>query len=401
MTPKLIKVNLLFCAVLHGLNHYLLIFYKPMYPQISDFFGLSAVANLTIPFSAIYVGYALSNFFTGILARKYSLKYLLFFGMLLMSISTILFAFVPAGSYGLSIILIFLMGLGGGTYHPAANTFMTTLYEERQGHAIGILSIGSVTGFIVAPLVGTYIGRDLIGFHALFLASGAVSLLFCFFFLFFVKDITAAHAKTLDAVLETKKPLPVKAFALIIVLLCIPATLRDLMGLGYYEITPFWVDNDFSSGIGIQIVQLMAYAPGIIVQPLAGKICDRLGSVRILVITILICCVGYAALALILPAAAWVGLILYGIGMSASTVAGETYMASVVTRKNRGLVYGVVLSVSMGVGGFLGGTSGWVVDQFGKTNSTGYQLWFVGMGILLAASLVVYPAIQRIRKKHG
>ncbi len=368
---------------------------------MADFFGLSAVANLTIPLSAIYVGYGLSNFLTGILARKYSLKYLLFFGMVLMSISTMLFAFVPAGSYGLSIILIFLMGLGGGTYHPAANTFMTTLYEERQGHAIGILSIGSVTGFIVAPLVGTHIGRDLIGFHALFLASGTVSLLFCFLFLFFVKDITVSHAKTLDAVLETKKPLPVKAFAFIIILLCIPATLRDLMGLGYYEITPFWVDNGFSSAIGIQIVQLMAYAPGIIVQPLTGKLCDRLGSVRIMAVTVLVCCVGHAALALILPVAAWFGLILYGVGMSASTVAGETYMASVVTRKNRGMVYGIVLSVSMGVGGFLGGTSGWVVDQFGKTNAAGYQLWFVGMGILLAASLVVYPIIERIRKKHG
>src|SRR5208283_4821387 len=101
MTTVQIKLNLFFCAVLHGLNHYLIIFYKPMYPQISDFFGLSAVANLTIPLSVIYVGYGLSNFLTGILARKYSLKYLLFFGMVLMSISTMLFSFVPAGSYWL------------------------------------------------------------------------------------------------------------------------------------------------------------------------------------------------------------------------------------------------------------------------------------------------------------
>jgi len=401
MTRTQIRINLFFCAVLHGFNHYLLIFFKPMYPPISDFFGLSAVANVTIPLSVIYIGYGLSNFLTGLLARKLSLKYLLFFGMVLMSIATMLFAFVPPSSSWLSIVLIFLMGLGGGTYHPAANTFMTSLYEEKQGHAIGMLSIGSVAGFIAAPLIGTHVGRDLVGFQSLFLASGAASLLFCCFFLFFVRDITATHAKTMAAVPETKKSLPLKAIIIVIILLCIPATIRDLMSWGYYEITPFWVNNGFASGIGIQIIQLMAYAPGVIFQPLAGKLCDRLGPVRILAGTILICCIGHALLAFVSPVFAWIGLGLYGIGMSASTVASETFMASVVTRKNRALVYGIVLSAALGVGGFLGGTSGWVVDWFGKANSTGYQLWFAGMALLLTMSLVVYPVIQRIRKKHG
>jgi len=293
------------------------------------------------------------------------------------------------------------MGLGGGTYHPAANTFMTTLYEKKQGHAIGMLSIGSVIGFIAGPLLGTQVGKNLIGFQALFMISGIVSLLFCLIFLFAVRDITKSHAKTLDALPETKKALPIGAISIVIILLCIPAMFRDLMSWGYYAITSFWVDNSFSSGIGIDIFQIMAYAPGLLFQPLAGKLCDRFGPVRILVVTILICCVGHIALAFISPVFAWVGLSLYGIGMSASTVASETFMASVVTRKNRALVYGIVLSAALGVGGFLGGTSGWVVDQFGKTNAAGYQLWFVGMGVLLTACLVVYPVIQRIRKKHA
>jgi MFS family permease len=164
MNKKTALVNLVFCSAMHGLNHYLLIFFKPMSPAMKDYFGLQNVGDITTRVTIIYVSYAVANFLSGIFAKRFSLKLILFFGMLLMSIATMLNAFVPADSFGTMVFLIFLMGLGGGTYHPAANTLITSCYEGKPGHAIGMLSIGAAAGFIIAPFVGEHIGLEWIGF---------------------------------------------------------------------------------------------------------------------------------------------------------------------------------------------------------------------------------------------
>ncbi|MBN1524378.1 MAG: MFS transporter [Spirochaetales bacterium] len=399
MNKNGIRLNLILCAMMHGFNHYLMIFFKPMYPMMADYFGLSMVGDITTRLVVAYLGYGLSNFLTGILARKYSLKMLLFFGMLLMSTATVVFAFIPADMYFLAVICVFFIGLGGGTYHPAANTLMTSLYETKPGYAIGILSIGSAIGFVAAPFIGDFVGNKWLGFQTLFLLSGTMVFVFNMVFFAFAKDAPVQTSAQKDAVEKAgPKPLPAKILVLVILLLCIPSMIRDLMSWGYFEITPFWVEYGFSSAIGIWIIQVMAYLPGPVVQPISGWLCDKLGPMRVLIVTFLMCTIGHMLLAVISPVFAWFGLVLYGIGMSASTVASETYMASIVSQKNRTLVYGIVLSIALGVGGVLGGASGWLVDAFGKTNAVGYQIWFFGMGAMMALSAVLYPVIQRIRK---
>jgi MFS family permease len=398
MKPSQIRINLILCSVMHGLNHYLMIFYKPMYPLMAGYFGLGSVAEITTRMTIAYVGYGIANFLTGALSRRISLKLLLFFGMLLMSLSTVLMAAVPAGSYSLAIVFSFLMGLGGGTYHPAANTLMTSLYEKKQGHAIGILSIGSAIGFVAAPLLGTNIGRDLIGFQNLFLLSGLAGLLYAVVFFILLRDVPLPKPEPRQGgrALASSSLGPL---VFMIVFLCIPTVIRDIVSWGYYEVTPYWVEHGFSQGIGTDVIQLMAYLPGLVVQPLTGKLCDRLGAFRMVLATFFIAAAGHALLAVSSPLGIWSGLVLYGIGMSASTVANETYMASIVSVKQRGLIYGIVLSLALGVGGYLGGGSGWIIDLFGKTAATGYQVWFAGMGAVLFASIFCYYIIERLRKK--
>lgn len=181
-----LRRNLFLCAVLHGFNHYLLIFFKPLYPEMAAYFNLHSVYELTTRLTLAYFGYGLSNLFTGIFAARLNLKKLLFWGMCLMSLSTILMAFVGPSDYPLAVILIFFMGLGGGVYHPAANTMITNMAEERRGRSLGALSVGSALGFVLAPLIGTYVGSDLIGFKMLFLGSGLLALLFSLVFIFFL-----------------------------------------------------------------------------------------------------------------------------------------------------------------------------------------------------------------------
>ena len=45
MDNKRIKINLILCSMMHGLNHYIVIFFKPMYPMMADYFGLENEPN--------------------------------------------------------------------------------------------------------------------------------------------------------------------------------------------------------------------------------------------------------------------------------------------------------------------------------------------------------------------
>jgi sugar phosphate permease len=81
MNRRSALVNLVFCSVMHGLNHYLIIFFKPMYPMMTDHFGLTNVAEITTRMTIIYLGYGISNFVSGLLSRRFSQKLILFFGM--------------------------------------------------------------------------------------------------------------------------------------------------------------------------------------------------------------------------------------------------------------------------------------------------------------------------------
>ncbi|MBN2354113.1 MAG: MFS transporter [Spirochaetales bacterium] len=399
LDARAIRLNLVLCSILHGLNHYLLIFYKPMYPQMASFFGLTSVAEVTTRLTVAYLGYGLSNFLTGVLAKRVNLKYVLFGGMVVMSLSASAVAFAPAAGYGWAVLFAFLMGLGGGTYHPAANTLMTSLYESKQGHAIGMLSIGSAVGFAAAPLIGTHLGRDILGFRCLFLASGLAAFLFAWIFLAFVRSVPPLGKRPAAEDKNQANGLTKAALAIVIVLLAAPALLRDTMNWGYYEVTPYWVDNGFTHGIGVDVIQLMAYLPGLLVQPLTGKLCDRFGPFAVVIATFAVMSAGYVFFAFPSPVLLWLGLACYGIGLSATTVANETYMASIVSAGSRGIVYGIVLSFALAFGGFLGGASGLIIDHFGKHSLLGYRFWFAGMGILTGASIACYFIIETVRRK--
>jgi MFS family permease len=391
-------LNLGLCSAMHGLNHYLLIFYKPMYSSIGNYFQLNTVSGITTRMTIIYAGYAISNFISGLLVKRIGFKLMLFLGMLLMSLAAFLVYFVPSHSYFVMVSLIFLMGLGGGTYHPAANTLATASFEGKAGQAIGILSIGSAIGFVMAPFIGEYIGAKGIGFQTLFLISGIAGIVFSLVFLLFAQDHQLVEEKAANNQNNSSSIPKGKVLALAIALLCIPVTIRELAGWSFYEITPFWVKYGFSKGITVSLVQSMQYLPGLLVQPFTGKLCDKLGTKKILVINFIILGLGLILFSFSNIIILWFAMFLFGIGMSSSTVSSETYIAQLVTSKNRALVYGIVLSFGLGIGGMLAGVSGLVVDIFGREVATGYRVWYFSCGAALILSIFVYSIIERLKK---
>lgn len=401
MRKKIALTNLFLCSVMHGFNHFAIIFFKPLNPSIAEYFGLENVGVLTSAVSMFYAAYAVSNLLSGIFALRFGLKNMLTLGSAGMSASMLLVAFIPADGFPLFVLAIVACGLGGGTYHPAANTLIVSSFEAKPGRAIGFLSMGASLGFSLAPFFGQYVG-EAIGFRNMFLITGAFGLLFTAIFFVLAADppIDAPDIRTTGPHRD-KRLGRGKMFFTVIALMCIPVTLREIVGWSFYEITPFWEKSGFSGGISIGMVQSMQYLPGIVVQPLVGMLCDRFRPVATVVATFAAMGVGMALCALGSTPAIWAALALFGIGTVASTVASETYMGGIAGARDRGIVYGVTLTVGLGLGGVVSGLSGWVVDYFGVAEVAGYNAWFVASGLLLAASTVTYFLIEKLRKKHG
>ncbi|MBN2544229.1 MAG: MFS transporter [Spirochaetes bacterium] len=401
MNKKTALINLVFCSIMHGLNHFLLIFFKPMYIQMSNFYHLREVADITVKATIIYAGYGSSNFISGFLSRRYSRKMILFIGMLVMSLAVMFIAFIPSGSFNLTVLLIFIMGLSGGVYHPAANTFATAMYEEKKGHAIGMLSIGSAIGFVIAPFIGEYLGNKLLGFQLLFFICGIAGFIFAVLFFIFVEDdlLKTENVRPDKVSTSGRSKVKIFPFAFLLILVCIPVTLKEISNWSFYEITPFWVNFGFSRGITISLIQSMLYLPSVFIQPFVGKLCDRFGSVKVSVITFILCGVGIALFSISNIFTLWLAMIVFGAGMGSATVAGETYMADMTTVKNRSLIYGIVLSAGLGIGGTVSGISGWVVDIFGKKNITGYNLWYIFSGVSVVLSAFIFILIEKIKNK--
>jgi len=367
---------------------------------MSGFYGLSDVSSLTVKATIIYAGYGSANFISGFLSRKYSRRIILFIGMLVMSLAVMMISFVPSGSFNLTVLLIFIMGLSGGVYHPAANTFATAMYEEKKGHAIGMLSIGSALGFVLAPFAGEYIGNKLLGFQLLFFICGFAGFIFSFLFLIFVKDDgIRPEIFKLKEISATHSRGKIYSFAFLLILVCIPVTLKEISNWSFYEITPFWVNYGFSRGITVSLIQSMQYLPSVFIQPFVGKLCDRFGSEKITFITFILCGIGIALFSISNIFTLWLAMIVFGAGMGSATVAGETYMADLTTVKNRSLIYGIVLSASLGIGGTVSGISGWVVDIFGKRNVTGYNIWYILSGSLLVLSAFLFILIEKFKNR--
>jgi MFS family permease len=390
------RMNLIFCSILHGLNHYGMIFFKPMYPSMSSYYSLGSISEITTRMTILYTGYGIANFLTGLFARKVSLRLILFFGNILMCASALCVAFVPTDKYPITVALVFLMGLGGGTYHPAANTLITSSFEGKPGHAIGLLSVGSAFGFVLAPFIGEYVGENLLGFRTLFMITGITGLVFSFLFLCFVKDHPPVHEP---------KQIPVKndrgLFALSIFIICIPVTIREIAVWGFYEVSPFWVKSGFSHGVTVSMVQSMQYIPGLLIQPLTGKLCDRFGARNMVMITVSMTGLGLILFSIPDSIGLWFAMVLFGAGVSSSTVAGETFMAKLATKHHRALVYGIVLSVGLAIGGYCAGFSGTAIDFFGRTVPTGFNLWFISIGLAMIISTTAYIYVERIIKKRS
>lgn len=150
-----------------------------------------------IAFGATFLGTALTAPLWGHLADRYGRKPMLVRAAIGMAVVMSLIG--TAHTVPQLVTLRLVAGLVGGYASAATVMVGTQAPRERSGWALGVLSIGALSGSLIGPLVGGFL-PDLVGIRGTFFVGGGVIGVAALVTIFFVRE-------DFDHSLDTRAPL--------------------------------------------------------------------------------------------------------------------------------------------------------------------------------------------------
>jgi len=147
----------------------------PVLPRLSTELGAETY-QIPIVVSAALATVVVAQFFTGILADRFSRQRLILVGTALGSVSSLLC--LIASDWGHLVVLRVLGGVADAISMPALLAITSTLGKDAPGRFFGILRSSQGLSFVVGPAIGAAL--SLVSLRAPFLVDGLLSLVaFC------------------------------------------------------------------------------------------------------------------------------------------------------------------------------------------------------------------------------
>ena len=145
----------IFAIVIYGMIAAML---GTLLPNLSDRFHLSPSQNGTIAFAQA-LGLIIASLCVGPLLDDEGKKVGLILGLALISIA--LFALPRSRGFRSILVLLFLLGVGGGTVVTAANSLVSDVSEAHRGAALNLVNLFFGLGALATPLIAANLfGRN-------------------------------------------------------------------------------------------------------------------------------------------------------------------------------------------------------------------------------------------------
>jgi MFS family permease len=359
-------------TVLHGATHLYTTFLPPMNRELKAYFGLTLDQDVTRLMTVYLIFYALANLMAGLVVNWFQPRTLLSIGPLANGICVAAIYWLTPADYTWLCVLIGAGAVGGGLYHPVANMLLTKTFPENKGRALGIAGVGACVTFIAGPWIASVlVSRQLCSWQQVCLAYGMAGIISgVAAWILVPRDESFAPGRSIAASIlgeagKARSELgPVLMFA---VFLTIVMAGREMASWGTTSITQQFVLQAYAEPIDPGFLIAAIFAPGLIVQPLAGKWSDQFGRERVLAVAML----GMTLALLLIPVSPRplivVAYALLGAAMTASVPTIEALLADRAPVYLRGLVYGLVITAGIGIGAFGPKLVGLVADAGHRT----------------------------------
>ncbi len=401
-------------GALHAFTHVYQVALLPLYLLIQEDLKLVSVSQATLLVTVMMAGYFLPAYPIGMAADRFSRKKLLGGGLAVNSLGFILLSLAP--NYGTALLAVFLTGVGGSFYHPAATAMVARLCPVGTGKALGFVGIGASVGFFVGPLyAGWRVGTlEAISGAAAWrqpvLELGLLGLVMTAVFLWLAPEETPRRASTDQAKLTAGRGGPLAGHRLFptaalwgfFLLAALAFSLRDFTGASMGSLGSLFLQKAHGyspspTGLALSAIFLASA----ISNPLFGHFSDH-GRMRWTMLVLLASAVAVVLFPHLPAAAAIPTYLIYGFFFMASYPMVEAALMESVPDEMRGRVFGLFITV----GGLIGNASHWVVGAWVRHLGDrayapeGYFTGYAVLAGLLLVSLLGLPCLYAIRKRE-
>jgi FSR family fosmidomycin resistance protein-like MFS transporter len=245
----------------------------PLLPFLARDFQLSYLQSGVLVFMASIVSAFLQPVVGYLADIKMGRRLAIATGLLLYALTAAAIGIAP--NYALLLVVLFLMGIGGSTYHPQSTFFIAFYFRKYRATASGIHGVANPVGFVIAPIVVT----------TLLTLTGSWRTTAM---LMFIPGLAAAVTARLGLD-EPKISGPRGFLAAFRSRSLILLTLISGIGLGVFvaftAFIPFY-SLDTQSTVPASWWLPMTLLPGIVSQPAGGLIADRMGRRNLIVMAL-------------------------------------------------------------------------------------------------------------------
>lgn len=358
----------------------------PLLPFIRrDFFLSYTQAGGLV--SLYSIAYGISQLLGGMAADRLGSRVLLAIGVAGVGVAGLLIGLSP--NYIVMALLLVVMGLVGGGYHPSASPLVSaSVKPEHRGRALGIHQIGGTASFFLAPLIAAGIASAL-GWRGTFIAVAIPTLSFGIIFHLLLGRMgyagTARNKRTRTSVVEPSEQTDLRRLSAVIAI----GTASWVLFQSTLTLIPLYTVDVLgaSEAQGAALLSI-AYFGGIWGSPLGGYLSDRLGRRVPVIIAIglisgpVIYLLNHVSLGMSLYAV----LLLMGTIMHAGAPVVESYIISHVSPQKRSTVLGLYYAVSRG-GPAIAFLLGYLADTYN------FFITLSGVSIVMLAIAIVGTAL--------
>jgi MFS transporter, SHS family, lactate transporter len=250
-------------------------------------------------------------------------------------------------TYIMLLVCLVIMGLMTGGYHPAATPLIISSVDPKmRGRVLGIHLVAGNSSFFVAPLIAGLVITLIPGWswHGPYIILAIPTAIFgLIFYIYLTQKGGKLHADAARRKMASENP-PQPGFKRrLIAYLCMMILGGGVANSLNSFLTLYMVDQLGASDARAATLISILYLPGVFGGPIIGGwISDRIGSVRVVVVTGIISgLVLFALRSVTLGFGLYAVLFLIGLNMAVRGPVTEVFIMSQTPARNRSTIYGV------------------------------------------------------------
>jgi MFS family permease len=375
----------------HFGHHLLTALPIPLSPMIRSDFSLDYTsAGLVI--SAFNLSYGIGQLPGGWLADRFGPRIMMTVGICGIALAG--FFVGLSQTFWMMIILLALMGVMGGGYHPAAPAMISASVERRhQGRALGLHVIGGSASFFLAPMIAAVIASYW-GWRGSFITLSVFTMAFGIFFYAVLRRRAAAEEARGKSVTRPQES-PVESFRWrhLVIFICMSSFAGAIIFSANSFLPLYLVDRvGFSKETAGAFFALL-YSGGLWAGPIGGYLSDRFGPIPVILSVLF---VAGPIVYLFQFVSSWLGatilLLMIGMIIYVRMPVSEAYIVNKTPEHNRSAILGIYFFTHMEGGGVLTPVMGYLIDRLG------FSISFTIAGVALVLVTLVGSLLLRTRE---